>query len=68
MRIPNKATARMPIDRPDTYKRLLIFMRNFTCDRQPVHTLGRYMDILVSAPQGPQNALSPSNSFIVKCD
>ena len=40
MRIPIKATARMPINRPDTYERLLEFMRNFTCDRQPVHTLG----------------------------
>ena len=39
MRIPIKATAREPINRPDTYQRLPLSKHNLTCDQQPVHTL-----------------------------
>ncbi len=38
MRIPIKATAREPINRPDTYQRLPLSTHNPTCDQQLVHT------------------------------
>ncbi|WP_246664393.1 hypothetical protein, partial [Tardiphaga sp. P9-11] len=38
VRIPIKATAREPINRPDTYQRLPLSKHNLTCDQQPVHT------------------------------
>ena len=38
MRIPNNATAREPINRPDTYQRLPLSKHNLTCDQQPIQT------------------------------
>lgn len=45
MRIPIKATAREPINRPDTYQRLPLSTQTFTCDQQPVHTFAPEADI-----------------------
>ena len=38
MRTPIKATAREPINRPDTYQR--VRYHHLTCEGQPVHTFG----------------------------
>jgi hypothetical protein len=38
VRTPIKATAREPINRPDTYQR--VRYHHLTCEGQPVHTFG----------------------------
>jgi len=40
VRIPIKATARVPIKRPDTYQRLPQTKHDLYCETQPVHTCG----------------------------
>jgi hypothetical protein len=41
VRIPIKATAREPINRPDTYQRLPT--APLTCEGQPIHTFGAFL-------------------------
>jgi len=44
VRIPIKATARVPIKRPDTYQRLPQTKHDLYCETQPVHTFGSHSD------------------------
>ena len=58
MRIPIKATAREPINRPDTYQRLPLSTQTFTCDQQPVHTLRQELTLSVARNMDARHATS----------
>jgi hypothetical protein len=64
VRIPIKATAREPINRPDTYQRLPLSTQTFTCDQQPVHTLRQEppTDVLLQRESAVNNGF-PSKFF-----